>query len=1581
MSDRPTHSLGALDSELARRIHAICRRFETEWRAGERCSLESYLDEVPGPGRPALRAGLEVLARELCQPAADGPTAADRAGSAPKTGATSPSAVAEAPTIAPATPLESPILGGEATSVHEEATVPPRADATIDLTPLPHDMVTAEALGGANRAGRDTAEAVHVRSFGDYEIIREIARGGMGVVFQARQMSLNRPVALKMILAGQLAGDTEVRRFHTEAEAAANLDHPGIVPIYEVGQHEGQHFFSMAFVQGHSLSQRLTEGPLPSRQAAALMIKVTEAIEYAHLRGVIHRDLKPANILLDQNGDPRVTDFGLAKKVHGDSGLTGSGQIMGTPSYMPPEQAGGKRGEVGPTADVYALGATLYALVSGRPPFQAATAMDTVIQVISDEPVPPRRLNASIPRDLETICLKCLQKESGKRYPTAAALARDLRRFLNGEPIEARPVGPSERFWRWCKRNPGLAALYALAATLTTVTAIVSTVAAWTYYGQRNELRLEQALTKASLSRAEHAEHESRLAEHKARLALGQSLVSEGAALERTGLTGQRFDSLDRLAHAAQVLGDDRDGRKRLPEIRNHAIAALGLTDLRVRRQPDSGAIFGLSVDAARERHAVIDRSGVVVVRRLDDDRELLRLPGPDGRNFGYSQPYFSPDGELLVAGYGLGGRDKVLRVWDLGRRELLGSLPIRGRELFHPDGQRLLFGAPQGGIGIWDSRQRQIVGRLPLDFAPNYLALDPQGARLAVNNTDAAAPRVAIVELETGRMLSDWRVQVGTEALAWSADGQLLAVGSVDPDCRVYVWNVRRGALASVLEGHTGRIVGAEFAHRGYVLATASWDGTTRLWDAASGDSLAMAPGNLAGSFAPDDRRLAFAAGGKVGVWDVAVASECRMLHPGMLGDRVLARENKGVLAADVSPDGRLVATSGGDGVRLWESDTAQELAHLKAGVCETVLFQPDGKGLLSAGGWGLYRWPIRPAPDRGPDAICIGPPELLREYAGAGWARATWMPDRKTVALIDNADARVLLIDSSHPHPAWSRAAALSSGENRRMTSIAVSPDGRWLAVGGWYEAGVRVWDLGRRRLERILRPKDALTITKFFIGFSPDSRWLVSYTQPDAASGFYHFWHVGTWEPGLRIDHEGNLTGTQPPVFTGDGLLMALSIAPDQVLLADAATGRELARLTTLQPVAPTPLVFSPDGTKLVATTNQKTALVWDLRRIRDQLRPMGLDWDAPAYPTASAASETAGPALPPRAVRVVGEVIDPQPRRAAELAEMNRRLAANPDDAEALAHRGWLFTQQKKWDEGVADLEQFLRLRPRDADASWLLVEAYQQTGNLAGALAAVSHLLERAPEDRDTRFQRGLLALALAQPGLAADDFSRVLAAEPRLDPARLGRAQALIRLGRHREALADVDILIPKYPADYLLYDLRGTVREALGDHEQARADREKASSLLPKDPTALNNRAWILAAGPIGQRDPERAVALARRAVALAPGQQLTLNTLGVALYRARQYAEAISVLERSLAAGKGEFDAFDLFFLAMAHQKLGHASQARACLYRGARWWGEHKNLSAQHVRELTGFRAEAEEVLEVARGEMPADVFAPE
>jgi len=314
--------------------------------------------------------------------------------------------------------------------------------------------------------------------FGDYELLEKIATGGMGVVCKARQLSLNRIVALKMVLGGPLASAAVQQRFLDEAQTAASLQHPNIIAIHEVGEHAGQPFFSMDYVEGRNLAELLRDGPLSPQRAAGYAKTIAEAVAYAHQRGILHRDLKPSNVLIDQSDQLRLTDFGLAKRLTGESDLTVSGQVLGSPNFMAPEQAQGRHREVGPPSDVYSIGALLYHLLTGRPPFQAATLTEVLRQVVTIEPAAPRLLNPSLPRDLETICLKCLEKEVPRRYQTARELADELGRFLEGKPIQARPVSAAGKAWKWCRRRPALAVMGA-ALVLTGVLGLAAVLWEW----------------------------------------------------------------------------------------------------------------------------------------------------------------------------------------------------------------------------------------------------------------------------------------------------------------------------------------------------------------------------------------------------------------------------------------------------------------------------------------------------------------------------------------------------------------------------------------------------------------------------------------------------------------------------------------------------------------------------------------------------------------------------------------------------------------------------------------------------------------------------------------------------------------------------------------------------------------------------------------------------------------------------------------------------------------------------------------------------------------------------------------------
>ncbi len=478
----------------------------------------------------------------------------------------------------------------------ESPTLPPAPFAEATTLPPTEPQLDDRAVGVPTVAG--------------YELLGELGRGGMGVVYKARQVSLNRLVALKMILAGGHAGEAELQRFKAEAEAVARLQHPNIVQIHEVGQSEGRPFFSLEFVDGGSLAARLDGTPWAARPAAQIIETLARAMHAAHQQGIIHRDLKPANVLLASPGPaspgrqpgesfgespvPKITDFGLAKQMNSASpgrqsgeGLTATGAVLGTPSYMAPEQAGGKRSEVGPAADVYSLGAILYELLTGRPPFRAETPLDTVLQVVTEEPVPPRRLVPKLPRDLETICLKCLEKSPARRFATAAELADDLERWRNTRPIRARRIGPVGRTVRWCRRNPVLAAVCSLAVV------IILTLSA-VYYAS---LLRENKHTRDARDQAERDRDQAEAAREHGQDTLARSLYEQAHALRLAHQPGWRWQALDLLRESEKLRARPR--RTDLPpieeadqpgplsrlqsqgELRREAAAALLLDDAR----------------------------------------------------------------------------------------------------------------------------------------------------------------------------------------------------------------------------------------------------------------------------------------------------------------------------------------------------------------------------------------------------------------------------------------------------------------------------------------------------------------------------------------------------------------------------------------------------------------------------------------------------------------------------------------------------------------------------------------------------------------------------------------------------------------------------------------------------------------------------------------------------------------------------------------------------------------------------------------------------------------------------------------
>jgi len=572
-----------------------------------------------------------------------------------------------------------------------------------------------------HRAEDESSGSAGGRVFGDYALIEEIARGGMGVVYRAVQTRLNRSVAVKLIRSGELASEDELQRFRAETRAAASLQHPNIVAIHEVGEHDGQHFFSMDLVEGVNLSELIRSRQLPIHQAVDIVRTIAGAIQYAHEQGTLHRDIKPSNILIDESGQPHVTDFGLAKQATSDSDLTRTGEIPGTPSYMPPEQAMGDVDRVSATSDVYSVGAVLYELLTGRPPFRASTAVETLLLVRDAEVVSPRLLNVSVSRDLETICLRCLQKDPSRRYSNAGELAEDLRRFGDGESILARPIGDLERTVRWCRRNPRVTQLYCLivvAMGLVISQWVRAEANSWLASESAAEAAIQERKAKVAARRADGLRIEERNTRRRAQVA-EQRATAAAIELSRLAAAEQqaRVDS-EKLLYTAQMniamQAAQRGNLRRTAELISRYEPGTPFADLRGfewyylwRLVNESGSVsmqhgkyvYAVAVTPDSSKLVTGSASATIQVWEIETGRLLTTMTGHDQSVMAIA---VSPDGKLICSG----SSDNTVRLWDLESGRPLHSWAGHKKDIsdvaFSPDGELIASGSGDSTVRVY---------------------------------------------------------------------------------------------------------------------------------------------------------------------------------------------------------------------------------------------------------------------------------------------------------------------------------------------------------------------------------------------------------------------------------------------------------------------------------------------------------------------------------------------------------------------------------------------------------------------------------------------------------------------------------------------------------------------------------------------------------------------------------------------------------------------------------------------------------------------------------------------------------------
>ncbi len=1100
------------------------------------------------------------------------------------------------------------------------------------------DFSRVVAIADSPVADRLNVSALRVptpQRVGDYELVGEIARGGMGVVYRARQISLNRPVALKVLLSGQFADADQIERFRTEARAVALLDHPGIVPIYEIGEFEGRNFFSMKLVEGRSLAGMMSEFDLAStrrralreghsvgpavlarqRELALALAKIARAVHYAHQRGVLHRDLKPANILIDVDGNPLVTDFGLARLMGEERRLTKPDAVVGTPSYMPPEQTVAPQ-MVTIAADVYSIGAIGYELMTGQPPFEAGNAVETLIQLREKDPTPPRLLEPLIERDLETILLKCLSKEPSARYESALALAEDLERFTRNEPVQARPVRVVERAWLWARRHPTIAVLSTAITVLVIGVAVVAPLVALQLAHDRE--------------RAEEARQQAQRDLRRANLARAQAERSSAEA-------GLRDRGLAAVAEAARIRPDEESSAE--------GIAQLARLDLRSDPllRPRGGPNQPIVVSPDLSTVYLATTNATVQARAIADNALLWQRSDAD---FGsISDLQITGDGEFL--GIFHRGQVEIIRTSNqktVCRQSLVEFLR------FSPDGSWFLMISSENRVQRRETTTGRLLGTLPLSAIG--------GGDVAISG-DPEKPWVAaitgrsldILNWESGQKLASLDQPELCGDLAWS--GEWLAAGARSG--RILVWHLPTGKIHSI-HGHRTELRSLEFIPGTRVIISAGMDGLIYAWDVASGDRLLTSSGSSPIHPNPNGGRLVF---GTPTTWNWTDVLSPR-------GRSLINCRDRGydaIRSIDFSPDSRWLLVTKQAGVHVVDLQSGSKVYFLPADPALQAQFIPGTNQVLVQTRTAVLWFEFDPAHGY----LGASP---LRSHRPPTISTVAWMEPATFAAnqpyvylhLLDGTEEQIGLqdgvVESRSLHPPLAQALQVARSGPHAVYCPPRGGNFRHLNLVDGESAGV-------------LRETAGLPL------FSPDGNFLV-------LSGVmgHDLVSVGDWKIMRSQPVLGRLSGSPPPAaWTRDSRSVALVVDRNRITLQEARDGSVKATLTTPQPNAYTHLRFSPGNRWLAAGTDHGSVELWDLLVLQQDLEKLGLqldwsisdlEWEKPAtassYPTGSIPDPANLPmphrGIAPRQAGAGSSQLDLGPF-------YNSALAVDPDDPSSLA----------------------------------------------------------------------------------------------------------------------------------------------------------------------------------------------------------------------------------------------------------------------------------------------------------------------